>query len=299
MDRIASMWAFVKVVENGGFSAAARRLELSPTMVSNHVQALEERLGARLLNRTTRKVNLTEVGKAYYERCVQILAEIDEADLAAGATQAVPRGPLRINTSVALARLVARLGSEFTDRYPEVSIGIHMTDRMVDMVEEGFDLAVRMAPAGESSLIRRHLATYDYVICGAPAYFERRGTPRKPADLANHNCLRYTHSPFGTEWRFTGPGGEEAVKISGNLETNSVETLRVAALAGQGLLLAPSFLVALELKSGSLVPTLKGYRPPAYPISVLYPHRRHLPVKVRSFIDLAALRFADKNYWAS
>ncbi len=252
-----------------------------------------------MLNRSTRKVSLTEVGRAYYERCVQILAEIDEADLAAAAAQAVPRGSLRVNTSTALARLVARLGAEFTERYPEVAIGIHMTDRMVDMVEEGFDLAVRMAPAGESSLIRRHLATYDYVICGAPAYFKRRGMPKKPSDLADHNCLRYAHSPFSGEWRFTGPGGEEAIKISGNLETNSVETLRVAALAGQGLILAPSFLAAAELKSGQLVPALKGYRPPAYPISVLYPHRRHLPVKVRSFIDLLALRFADKNCWAS
>src|SRR5579859_3858222 len=131
MDRLTSLTAFVRVVDSGGFSAAGRKLNMSTTMISNHVQALEERLGARLLNRTTRKISLTEVGKAYYERCVQILAEIDEADLAAGATQAVPRGPLRINTSVALARLVARLSSEFTERYPEVSIGIHMTDRMV------------------------------------------------------------------------------------------------------------------------------------------------------------------------
>jgi len=297
MDRIASMAAFVKVVENGGFSAAARRLSLSPTMVSNHIHALEERLGARLLNRTTRKVSLTEVGKAYYDRCAQILAEIDEADQAAGAAQAVPKGQLRINTSTALTRHVAKVGAEFTERHPAVDIVLIMTDRMVDMVEEGFDLAVRMVPGGESSLIIRHLVTYSYVLCGAPAYFKRHGMPKKPADLADHNCLRYAHSPFGREWRFTGPSGEEAARISGNLETNSVEALRIAALAGQGLLLAPQFLAARELKEGRLVPALKNYRPAPYPISAIYPHRRHLSAKVRGFIDLLVERFSDQSYW--
>ena len=297
MDRLASMAAFVKVVETGGFSAAARRLGLSPTMVSNHVQGLEERLGARLLNRTTRKVSLTEVGRTYYERCLQILAEIDEADEAAGALQAAPRGLLRINTSPALARLVARIGAEFTGRHAEVSISLYMTDRMVDMVEEGYDLAVRIVPTEESRLIVRHLATFDYVLCGAPAYFERRGKPKRPADLVHHNCLRYSHPPFGNEWRFTGPDGVEKVAAAGNLETNSVEALRVATLGGQGLLLAPSFMIAAELKSGLFQPVLEDYRPPQYPIAAIYPHRRHLSAKVRGFIDLLAARFADPVYW--
>jgi DNA-binding transcriptional LysR family regulator len=299
MDRVASMAAFVKVVETGGFSAAARRLNLSPTMVSNHVQALEERLGARLLNRTTRKVSLTEIGRAYYERCLQILAEIDEADEAAGALQVLPRGLLRINTSPALARLVARVGTEFTRRYGEASISLYMTDRMVDMVEEGYDLAVRIVPTEESRLIVRHLATFDYVLCGAPAYFERHGKPKRPADLAKHNCLRYSHPLFGNDWRFTGPEGVEKVTVSGNLETNSVEALRVATLGGQGLLLAPTFMITAELKSGSLAPALEGYRPPQYPIAAIYPHRRHLSAKVRSFIDLLAKRFAEPGYWVS
>ena len=299
MDRVASMAAFVKVVESGGFSAAARRLNLSPTMVSNHVQALEERLGARLLNRTTRKVSLTEVGRTYYERCQQILAEIDEADEAAGALQVVPRGLLRINTSPALARLVARVGAEFTGRHAEVSISLYMTDRMVDMVEEGYDLAVRIVPTEESRLIVRHLATFDYVLCGSPAYFERHGKPKRPADLASHNCLRYSHPPFGNEWRFTGPEGVEKATISGNLETNSVEALRVAALGGQGLLLAPSFMIAAELTSGRLEPVLDGYRPTQYPIAAIYPHRRLLSAKVRSFIDLLAKRFAEPGYWVN
>jgi DNA-binding transcriptional LysR family regulator len=180
MDRLTSLTVFARVVDNGGFSAAARRLNMSTTMVSNHVQALEDRLGARLLNRTTRRVSLTEIGKAYYERCMPILAELEEADRAVGALQSTPRGTLRLYASAALARFLAPVIDEFLTLYPEVSVDLTIGERMVDLVEEGFDLAVRAVPPPDSSLIVRRLTPWHHVLCCAPAYLERNGRPERP-----------------------------------------------------------------------------------------------------------------------
>src|SRR5882757_1812261 len=208
MDRMTSMATFVKVVESGGFSAAARVLGISPSMATAHIQALEERLGVRLLNRSTRKVSLTEVGHAYYERCLQILAEADDADQIAQALQSTPRGTLRLNTSVAIPPFLAPVIAEFAALYPDVSISMTMTDRMIDLVEDGFDLAVRNMAVPDSSLITRRVASFRFVVCGAPSYFAARGTPETPADLARHNCLIYAHSAWGNAWRFADADGE-------------------------------------------------------------------------------------------
>jgi DNA-binding transcriptional LysR family regulator len=298
MDRMTSMATFVKVVESGGFSAAARTLSMSPSMVTAHVQSLEERLGVRLLNRSTRRVSLTEVGHAYYERCLQILADADDADQIAQALQSTPRGTLRLNTSIAIPPLLAPVIAEFVALYPEISINLTMTDRMIDLVEEGFDLAVRNMSVPDSSLVVRRVATYRFVVCGAPGYLATRGIPRQPADLVHHNCLVYSHSAWGNEWRFVGPDGEQSVAVAGNLQANSDNALRLAAVHGQGLALAPSFLLIDEIKSGRLVPVLSEFLQIEHAINAIYPHRHHLSAKVRSFIDLLVKHFHDDPGWA-
>ena len=197
MDRMTSMETFVKVVDAGGFSAASRLLDVSPSMVTTHVQSLEERLGVRLLNRSTRKISLTEVGQAYYERCLHILAELDDADQVAQALQSTPRGTLRLNTSVGIPPVIAPAIAEYSALYPDVSIHMTMTDRMVDLVEEGFDLAVRSISIADSSLFVRRIKSYRLAICATPEYLARRGTPREPAELVHHNCLLFAQSPWG------------------------------------------------------------------------------------------------------
>jgi DNA-binding transcriptional LysR family regulator len=297
MDRVTSIMTFVKVVDTGGFATAARALDLSPSMVTNHVQALEERLGVRLLNRTTRRVNLTEVGQAYYERCVRILAELEEADHLAEALQSKPRGALRLNTSPAIPPIIAPVIASFVALYPEVSVDIVSTARMPDLVEEGFNLAIRGHPMPDSSLIVRRLASYHMVVCGAPDYLARHGTPERPQDLANHNCMNFGDAAWDTrEWRFTRGDADHAVSISGNLKVNNVDSLRVAAVLGQGLIYLPTYTVSDESKSGQLVSVLTEFAAPEMPINAIYPHRQFIPSKVRSFIDLASREFRDANW---
>src|SRR5215470_13838478 len=298
MDRMTSMATFVKVVESGGFSAAARALDISPSMVTTHVRALEERLAVRLLNRSTGKVSLTEAGHAYYERCLQILTDVEEAERIAEALQSTPRGTLRLNTSVAIPPFLAPVIAEFVSLHPEVSVNLAMTDRMIDLVEEGFDLAVRNMSVPDSSLIARCVATYRLVVCGSPGYLAARGSPREPADLVHHNCLIYSHSAWGSEWRFAGPDGEQSVAVAGNLQANSDNALRLAAVHGQGLALAPSFLLIDEIKSGRLVPVLTEFLQAEHAINAIYPHRHHLSAKVRSFIDLLVKHFHEDPGWA-
>ena len=218
MDRLASIAAFVRVVENGGFTAAARHLNLSPTMVSNHVQVLEDRLGARLLNRTTRRVSLTEIGRAYYERSAHILADLDEADRAAGALQATPRGRLRVHCHPSLARIIAPVVTAYLRDNPEVSVDLRRGDQMIDLLEEGFDLAIRQYVPPDSSLMVRRLADWRPVLYCSRSYLETHPEPMSPADLSAHNCIRYAFSPFGDEWRFIDPdGGPLTVRVAGNL----------------------------------------------------------------------------------
>jgi len=298
MDRLTSLTVFSRVVECGGFSAAARRLNMSTTMVSQHVQALEERLGARLLNRTTRKVNLTEIGRAYYERAVQILADLEEADNLAGALQAAPRGVLRLYTSSVLARFLAPVVSEYLAHYPSVRVDLTTGESMVDLVEEGFDLAIRTLPPPESSLIVRKLAPWRNILCCAPAYLERHPAPGALDELAHHNCLRYAFYPYGDDWRFEAPdGGVASVRVSGNLVTTSADTLRQLALDARGLFLAPSFVVDEDLRAGRLVRVLETYRPVEFAINAIYPHRRFVSAKVRTFLDLLSERFAAHRRW--
>lgn len=293
MDRLASITAFLRVAETGGFSAAARRLSLSRARVSEQVQELENALGVRLLNRTTRQVGLTEIGRDYYERCSQILNELHEADQIAGALQVTPRGQLRVYCHQGLGRFVAPSVTEFLVRHPEASVDLRTGDAMIDLVQDGFDLAVSPFPLADSTVVKRRLAAVRLILCGAPAYLDRHTTPQRPADLTRHNCLRYAYAPYGDEWRFLdGDGDPAAVRVSGPLVTTSIETMRAAALAGIGLWMGPPFLVADLLASGALVPLLPGYRTPEFEIVALYPHRRFMTAKVRVFLDILVARFA-------
>jgi DNA-binding transcriptional LysR family regulator len=295
MDRLTSLTAFVRVVDNGGFSAAGRKLNMSTTMVSNHIQALEERLGARLLNRTTRKVSLTEIGKTYYDRCTQILADIEQADDIAGAMQSTPRGTLRIYTATHIVQFIAPVVTEFLASYPEVKVDLNMGERTIDLIDEGFDVAIRLTPLPDSSLIVRSLATWRHVLCCSHGYLEKHGRPEQLSDLAERNCLRHANYPYD-EWRFADRKGAPAsVRPSGNLITNSGETLRQAALEGIGISLAAGFLVHDDLEEGRLVRLLPEYRPIEFSMNAIYPHRHHLSAKVRTFIDLLAQHSAEQQ----
>jgi DNA-binding transcriptional LysR family regulator len=296
MDRLTSLTAFVRVVDNGGFSAAGRKLNMSTTMVSNHVQALEDRLGARLLHRTTRKVSLTEVGKAYYDRATQILADLEQADDIAGASQSTPRGTLRVYTATHIVQFVAPVVAEFLSSYNEVKVELTIGEKNIDLIDEGYDLAVRLTPPPDSSLIVRSLATWRHVLCCSPAYLEKHERPRQLSDLENHNCIRHVLYPFQDGWHFVDrKGTPAAARVSGNLISNSGESLRLAALQGVGVWLAAGFLVGDDLDSGRLIRLLPEYRPVEFSMNAVYPHRHHLSAKVRSFIDLLVQHSAEQQ----
>jgi DNA-binding transcriptional LysR family regulator len=287
MDRFTSLTAFVRVVESGGFSAAARRLNMSTTMVSNHVQALEDRLGVRLLNRTTRKVSLTEIGKAYYDRATQVLADLEQADDIAGALQSTPRGTLRIYIATHMVPFVAPVLARYLSDYSEVKVDLRMGEADVDLIDEGYDVALRMTSPPDSSLIVRSLATWRHVLCCSHGYLEAHGRLQQLSELAEHNCVRHLNYPFGDEWRFLDrKGGPASVRISGNFVTNSGEALRAVALQGGGICLAAGFLVSDDLEAGRLVRLLPEYRPVELSMNAVYPHRHHLSAKVRTFIDM-------------
>jgi len=299
VDRFDSMRIFAKVVESSSFAGAAARLNFSTGMVSQHVKALEERLGARLLNRTTRKVSLTEVGRAYYERCTRLLADIEEAEHAVSDLQAAPRGDLRVNATPSFGMMqLAPAIADFTGRFPEVSVELMLTDRIVDFVDEGFDLAVRVEPMRDSSLIARQLAPCRLVICGAPSYIREHGKPRAPADLADHNCLTLTGSSYLRSWHLTAAGRAPLdISPSGSLRANSAAVLMCAALAGHGLACLPTYLAGEALCSGRLVTVLDDFVAPPLILRALYPHSRYLSPKVRAFVDFLAERYAGEPVW--
>src|ERR1700704_861914 len=295
------MRVFAKVVESGSFTGAAQRLGISASMVSQHVKELEERLAARLLNRTTRKVSVTEVGRAYYERCTRLLADLEEIEHAVSDMHAAPRGELRINATPSFGILhLAPAIADFTARFPAISVELTLSERPVDLIAEGFDVAVRVEEMPDSSLIARQLAPCRMVVCGAPSYLERHGMPRTPADLTAHNCLTAAGNvlPYYRAWHLTAADGS-ALNISpiGNLRTNSGAVLKVAALAGHGLVCLPTYFVGDALQSGRLVAGLDEYVAPPYTLRALYPHNRHLSAKVRVFIDFLAERFGREPPW--
>jgi DNA-binding transcriptional LysR family regulator len=296
MDRLTSMTAFTSVVTCGSFTAAAQRLNMSPAAISSNVRALEERLGVRLLNRTTRKVSLTEAGKAYFDETSRLLSALEEADARVAQLNAAPRGTLRITCASVLANALVPLFGAFTGTFADITLEVVSADGMPDLVDQGVDVAVWFNPAPQSSLIVRHLGAFRVIACASPGYLATHGEPHQPADLSAHNCLSYMYPGF-TEltrlWRFTGARGEAAVAISGNLHTNNAALLQAAALEGRGIVLAPGYGVEGEIRAGRLVHVLRGWDLGNFPICALYPHRQHLAAKVRSFIDFAVKHFPE------
>ena len=260
MDRMASLNAFARVVESGGFTAAARRLNMSTTAVSNHVQALEDALGVRLLNRTTRRVGLTEIGREYYERCAFILAELEEADRVAGALQLTPRGHLRIHCHTAIIRFIAPIAAAYLQENPKVSVDLRMGDQMIDLLEEGFDLAICTDLPPNSSLMVRRLAGWRHVLCCAPSYLERHPVPRTPADLADHNCLRYAFYAYGDEWHFIDPLRQaRRSRAFPAIWSRPAPMVRCgAALAGGGVLLGCAAYPPPAVKASSRIAAIAG-----------------------------------------
>lgn len=299
MDRLDSMEAFVAVAEHHSFSEAARRLNLSKSVISRQVSALEAQLGARLFHRTTRSLSLTEVGQAYYDRCSHILADIEEANLSVSSLQQAPRGRLRVNAPMSFSVLhLAPLLPVFLERYPQIDLDIAMNDRVINLIDEGFDLAVRIGKLVDSSLIARHLAPARIVLCASPDYIRRHGSPATPDDLAGHACLSYSNMTSPDEWVFLRPDGQrKMVQVKSRLRANNGDTLREAALAGAGLVILPSFIVGRDLQAGGLVSLLASYLPQETGIYAVYPHNRHLSPKVRAFVDFLAERFGPRPYW--
>jgi len=299
MDRVAGMAVFTKVVATGSFSAAARELRVSQASVTKQIKELEGWLGARLLNRTTRRLSLTEVGAGFYERSTRILEAVAEARSAARALQTAPRGRLRINAPVSFGLLhLAPAVTEFLNVYPDVSIEMLVNDRVVDLLEGEFDVGVRIGRLGDSSLIARRIAPVRLVICAAPEYLARHAVPQTPEDLASHNCLEYTYFESRGEWHLRDPTGADiVVPVSGRYLANNADVLRSTALAGGGIILVPTFLIGDDLRAGRLVRLLSNYPPPEQALHALYPPGRHLSAKVRTFVDFLVVRFGGEPAW--
>ncbi|GKQ49328.1 LysR family transcriptional regulator [Bradyrhizobium sp. Ce-3] len=288
MDRLASMAAFVKAAEVGSFAAAASALRMSPQMIAKHVTWLETRLGTRLLNRTTRRQSLTDIGKAYYDRCKLVLADADWADSLADEAKGAPRGRLRVNAPVSfgthsLTPVIAR----YLRQYPRVAVDLVLSDRFVDLVEEEFEAVFRIGPLADSSFMARELAPFRLVACASPDYLRERGVPATPFDLEAHECLAYasTSGPTANNWRFVRDQETYTVDVKHRLLVNDAKALLVAALNGFGIAFIAEDLAREGLRSGHLTKVLPDYEPPSRPIHVIYhPDRQQTP-KLKSFIS--------------
>ncbi|RDK04095.1 LysR family transcriptional regulator [Paraburkholderia lacunae] len=302
MDTLVSMKVFRQVVEVGSFVGAAERMEMSAAMASKHVMHLEQQLGARLLNRTTRRVAPTEAGREYYERLSQVLTELEEAEQVVGAASVVPQGRLRVSSLSAfgLSHVMAAV-ADYAAQYPQVTVDMTLSDRVVELIDEGFDVAIRASPSGlkSSSLIARQIATAHLVLCASPAYLRRHGTPKTVADLARHNYLQYAGvSPL--EIAPATGNGTPRVRLTGNLIVNHLEAQRVIVLQGAGIAMLGTEVIGDDLAAGRLVPLLVDEVPPReLPIHVVYASRRHLSAKVRSFVDFLVERFTNEALWPS
>jgi len=292
------MQIFVEVTRAAGFSAAATRLGLSRAQVSKSVMQLEQHLGTRLFNRTTRRISLTDVGNAYLERCIDILQEIEETEAVAAAQTREPRGRLTMSapTSFGILHLQQALPA-YLRQHPQVQVSLNLADRFIDVVDEGFDLVIRIAELEDSTLIARRLAPCQRLLCAAPAYLEQHGIPQVPQDLALHHCLVYSNELKPDSWRLQGPGGIESVRVNGPVCADNGDILRASAVAGLGITLLPTFIVGADLQAGRLQQVLADYRPPTISIYAVYPSRRYLSARVRSFVDFLAAYFGERPEW--
>jgi len=301
VDRLAAIQVFAQVVETGSFAKAAERLDLSTSAASRQVAELEAHLQTRLLNRTTRRVSLTESGQQFYERAVQLMTDLAEAEQEASSAAVVPRGTIRLTTSVNFGvRHVAPAIAEFLERYPDVRFDVSLSDRVVDLVEEGLDLAIRIGAPVADNLVARKLGETRMVPCASPGYLAKHAAPKTPEDLAHHNCFTYEYVSPRHVWRFRDrSGAERAVRVAGRLHSNNGDLLAEVAARGTGIVFEPAFIVGPEVRAGRLVPLLQDFVPPPVPIYALYPSRKHLSAKVRRFVEFLIERFSSAQDWTN
>jgi DNA-binding transcriptional LysR family regulator len=292
MDKLRSMEVFVAAVDRGSFTAAAEACGISPVMVGKHIRALEEKLGAALLARTTRRQSLTEIGRQYADQCRAILAQISAAESGAEAMRAAPRGKLKITAPVSFgSEWVSPAMTEYLTLHPEVSLELNLNDRMTDIVEEGYDAAIRIGVLEDSGLVARALRPYGMVICAAPSYLARAGTPRTPDDLEHHECLDFMQWTHQVRWRLKNQPGAGKVRES-RFRSNNGQALRVAALRGFGIVMQAEILLAQDIAAGRLVPVLQDYVPAARPMHLVYSRDRQPTPKLTTFIDFMLARFS-------
>ncbi len=299
MDRFENMGAFIRVVEAGSISGAADRLGVAKSAVSRRLKELEEHLGVELFHRTTRRMNLTDTGRAFYHQSVRILEDVLEAEHATSQAHGTLKGSLKIAlpSTFGLMHMGPAI-NEFLQAHPQIEFDLDFNDREVDLIQEGFDLAIRIAKLPDSSLIARRLASIKFVMCASPVYLEEMGTPRSPDDLRTHRCLVYSLLRDFEYWHLTDNDGKEIrTKIHPYLKASTGEFLKDAAVDGQGIVLLPSFIVYKEIEHGALVPILKDYKIPQVDAYAIYPQTRHLSQRVRAFVDFLVERFKGTPYW--
>lgn len=294
MDQFKEIESFVAVAQLGSFVQAADKLGLSKAMVSRHVSELEARLGVRLMQRTTRRLSLSDAGAEYLQRCVRILAELEEANAAVSAAAVQVQGLLKITAPLTFGiRQLAPLWGEFLRVHPKVELEVNLNDRVVDLIEEGYDLAVRIGQLASSTLIARRIAGTRLVLCASPRYLQQAAPIRALDDLAQHAVIGYTYLATGEQWHFHGPQGARSIEVRPRLRSNSGDTCRAAALADQGIVFQPTFLVGEDLQAGRLVQILPQYAGPELDVNVVYPSRLHLSHKVRAMVEFLAAAFAQ------
>ena len=298
MDRLNGMKIFVEVVNGEGFTAAADKMGLSRAQISKSVMQLEAHLGTRLLNRTTRRISLTEIGRIYYDRCKTILNDIEEIEGLAREQTSRPRGRLTISAPTSFGTLQLNDAiPQYIKKHSQVQVSINLADRFIDVVSEGFDLVIRIAELEDSSLIARKIAPCKRVFCASPEYLKQHGTPAVPQDLAIHHCLIYSNELKPDSWVLHGPNGVESVKVNGPVCADNGDILKSAALSGLGVTLLPTFIVGAEIESGRLKQVLPEYCPPDISIYAVFPSRRYLSAKVRTFVDFLTDYFGDQPDW--
>lgn len=299
MDRLRALEVFVEVVRKDGFARAAESLDTSPANVTRYISDLESHLNTRLLNRSSRKMSLTASGEALFERAKSILDDVAEAEAIVSSATMQPRGLLRINAPLSFGILhLAPLWPRFAALYPEVRLDVALIDRVVDIVEEGYDMAIRISRTGSTSHVARKLASSRNIVCAAPAYLEKFGTPQVPADLLQHRCIGYSYAATADEWQlYDDKNVAHPVKVPCLMHTNNGDTARAAALGGMGIIWQPSFLIGADLRAGRLLPLLPAYHMPDIDVLAVYPSRRHLSAKVRVMIDFLVDAFKDTPPW--
>ena len=298
MDKLVSMRVFSAVAKNGSFSKAAKKLSISKAMVSKHIKNLENSLSVRLFNRTTRKLNLTDAGSSYYEKVNIILSEIDETESAISQLNSEPKGKLKVMAQPSFGAFhLSRALSLYLKKYTEVTVNLELSHRIPDLVEENIDLAFHVGELNDSMYVSRRIASARRVICASPEYIKKNGMPKKPEDLLNHNCLIYMPRNDMGKWDFLDKGKRKKIKVTGDIQCNSGDALRVASIQSRGITQLPTYMVGLDIQAGRLEAVLEDFEPEKQPIYAIYNHRKYVSAKIKTFIDFIYDLYQPEPYW--